>query len=72
MKVVIRTQQASDPIVYPNALGTFQKCDMFCVFFVDKDGERVTHKYPMQNLFRVENSYPESDHGENPPKKDKS
>ena len=64
MRVVIRTQQASDPIVYPDAEGTFQKCDMFCVFFRNSDGIRVTHKYPMLHLFRVENAYPQSDHGE--------
>lgn len=64
MHVTIRTQQASEAIVYPNAEGTFQKCDMFCVFFRAEDGTRKTHKYPLANLFRVENDYPESDHGE--------
>lgn len=64
MIVKIKTQQASEPIIYPNALGTFQKVDMFCVFFMTEDGKRMTHKYPMCNIFRVENEYPTTDHGE--------
>lgn len=62
-RVVVRTQQASEAIEYPAALGTYQKCDLLCVFFVDSQGVRKTHKYPVQNLFRVEEDYPETDKG---------
>lgn len=64
MIVKIHNQHGSDPIVYPEAKACFQKVDMFCVYFTNKDGQGETHKYPMQHIFRVENSYPPSDHGE--------
>ena len=56
MIVKVHNQQSSEPVVYENALGCFQKGDMFCVFF-EKDGKKLTHKYPMIHIFRVENDY---------------
>ena len=61
-RIEVHTQQSSAPIVYENALGGFQKCDFYCVFFM-QDGERQTHMYPIQNIFRIQKDYEERKHG---------
>jgi hypothetical protein len=64
MRVKIHTQQSSTPVTYPDAECIFEKCSMMCVVFTGEHG-RTTHKYPIQNIFRIENDYPVVDHGKN-------
>ena len=59
MKIEIQRNETSQPIVYAKAINAYTKGQMYCVLF-EKDGERVTHKFPMCSLFRVIEEYPES------------
>lgn len=58
MKVAIQRNETSQPIVY-NVLNAYTKGPMYCVMF-EKDGKRVTHKYPLCTLFRVVEDYNET------------
>lgn len=58
MKVEIQRNETSKPIPY-DAVNCYTKGPMYCVMF-EKDGERMTHKYPIQSLFRVCEEYNES------------
>lgn len=59
MKIKVLRNETSNPIVYEAAIDAYTKGNMYCVLFVDKEGNRVVHKYPMCSLFRVEEEYPE-------------
>ena len=59
MKIEIQRNETSFPIIYEYVLNAYTKGNMYCVLF-EKDGERVTHKYPLCSLFRVIEGYPES------------
>ena len=60
MKIKIQRNETSYPIVYENVLNAYTKGPMYCILF-EKDGERLTHKYPLVSLFRVIESYPDSE-----------
>ena len=47
------------PIVYENAINAYTKGKLYCVLF-EKDGKRVTHKYPIRSIFRVVEDYGDS------------
>ena len=64
MFVSIHLQSASEPIEYHEALGCFEKGRMFCVYFRNSEGEKMTDKYPIQNIHKVRNSYTTQDRGE--------
>ena len=59
MKIEIQRNETSYPIVYENVENAYTKGRMYCVMFI-KNGERVTHKYPTESLFRVIEDYNES------------
>jgi len=59
MIIEIQRNETSMPIVYKSALNAYTKGLMYCVLF-EKDGERVTHKYPQCSLFRVIEEYSDS------------
>ncbi len=56
MKIEIQRNETSFPIVYENAENAYTKGPMYCVLF-EKDGARVTHKYPLCSLFRIIEDY---------------
>lgn len=58
MKVEIQRNETSQPIVY-DAMNAYTKGPMYCVLF-EKDGQRITHKFPLCSLFRVIEEYNES------------
>lgn len=59
MKIEIQRNESSQPLVYENAINAYTKGAMYCVLF-EKDGQRVTHKYPVCSIFRVIEDYPVS------------
>ncbi len=58
MKIEIQRNETSQPIVY-DAMNAYTKGPMYCVLF-EKDGKRITHKYPVCSIFRVIEEYNES------------
>lgn len=58
-RIEIQRNETSNPIVYDDAINAYTKGPMYCVLF-EKDGKRVTHKFPLCSLFRVIEMYPES------------
>lgn len=59
MKIEIQRNETSQPIVYETALNAYTKGPMYCVLF-EKDGKRVTHKYPVCSIFRIIEDYLDS------------
>lgn len=55
MKIEIQRNETSRPLEY-DAINAYTKGPMYCVMF-EKDGERVTHKFPLCSLFRVIEQY---------------
>ena len=51
--VQILLHRASLPMIYVNVVNTYTKDDLFCVMQVC-DGKRVVHKYPIGDIFRIE------------------
>jgi hypothetical protein len=60
MNVEIQLKESSNPIVYENAINAYTKGPLYCVLFVNSSGRRVTHKFPVQSIFRIIEDYPES------------
>ena len=56
MKIEIQRNESSQPLIYENVLNAYTKGNMYCVMFI-KDGERITHKFPLCSLFRVVEDY---------------
>ena len=59
MKIEIQRNETSQPIIYENVLNAYTKGPMYCVLF-EKDGKRVTHKYPQCSIFRIIEDYNDS------------
>lgn len=59
MRVEIQRNETSQPIVYEAALNAYTKGPMYCVLF-ERDGKRITHKFPLCSIFRVIEDYQES------------
>jgi len=55
MNIEIQRNETSQPLVY-EALNAYTKGPMYCVLF-EKDGKRITHKFPLCSLFRVIEDY---------------
>jgi len=55
INVEIQRNETSQPLEYV-AINAYTKGPMYCVLF-EKDGKRVTHKYPLCSLFRVIEDY---------------
>lgn len=55
MRVSIHRNETSQPIEY-EALNAYTKGEMYCVL-IEKDGERLVHKYPLNQIFRVVEGY---------------
>lgn len=58
MKIEIQRNETSQPLVY-DALNAYTKGPMYCVL-IEKDGQRITHKFPLCSLFRVIEDYNDS------------
>lgn len=56
MKIEIQRNESSQPLVYEGVINAYTKGPMYCVMF-EKDGQRVTHKFPLCSLFRVIEDY---------------
>lgn len=57
MKVIYRLEKTSQSIVIDNVLNTYQKGDFYCIYFIDKNSERVVKKIPIDHLFDVDEPY---------------
>jgi hypothetical protein len=62
MKIEIQRNETSLPHVYEGVINAYTKGPMYCVLF-EKDGKRMTHKFPLCSLFRVIEDYPDSKKG---------
>lgn len=58
MQIEIQRNETSQPLMY-DALNAYTKGPMYCVLF-EKEGKRITHKFPLCSLFRVIEEYNES------------
>ncbi len=56
MKIEIQRNESSQPLVYENVINAYTKGNMYCVL-IEKDGQRITHKYPLCSIFRVIEDY---------------
>lgn len=56
MRVHVHLKHQSKPVKYPQVKNAYQKGDLYCIMLPD----RVVHKYPLVDLFRVE-ELPDSD-----------
>lgn len=59
MKVKIQRNESSLPIIYDNVINAYTKGKLYCVLF-DNEGQRKTHKFPINSIFRIVEDYPES------------
>lgn len=55
MKVKLYLQQMARPKEY-DAANLYTKGELLCIEFT-QDGQRLVHKYPLCNVFRVEQEY---------------
>jgi len=53
MKVKIWFQLSSQPINFENVYATYQKGDLICIGYKDKDGKQAVNKYPIAHLFAI-------------------
>jgi hypothetical protein len=64
MKVEIQRIESSVAIVYepPNqtVLNTYTKGELFCVMFLNSEGQRKTHKFPISQIFKICEDYNDS------------
>lgn len=49
--------EQSNPIEYENIINCYTKGNLYCVYFEDDKGDNKVHKYPLMNIFRVEEVY---------------
>lgn len=61
IRVSVHLKSQSQPIEYPQAVNTYQKMGLFCVYL---ESEKV-HKFPLQNIWRIVEDY--GDHGRSEP-----
>lgn len=59
MQIEIQRNETSFPIVYSDVINAYTKGPLYCVLF-EKDGKRVTHKYPLCSIFRLVEDYSDS------------
>ena len=52
MKVKLYLNETSQPIEYEDVNNTYQKGEMFCIYF-----DNLVHKYPVKKIWRVEETY---------------
>jgi hypothetical protein len=60
MKIEIQRNESSNPIVYDNAINAYTKGKLYCVLFINSENRRVTHKFPINSIFRIVEDYPDS------------
>jgi hypothetical protein len=60
MKIEVQRNESSLPLIYDEVINAYTKGNMYCILFVNKANERVTHKFPLCSLFRVIEDYPDS------------
>jgi hypothetical protein len=56
MKIEIQRNESSYPIVYESVINAYTKGPLYCILF-EKDGKRITHKFPIITLFRIVEDY---------------
>ncbi len=56
MIVLIWRERTSKPVKY-DAIDAYQKGDMYCVTYIDKNQIKAVDKYPIDHLFRVTEEY---------------
>jgi len=60
MTIEIQRNESSLPHVYENVINAYTKGQLYCVLFVNSQGKRVTHKFPLCSIFRIIEDYPDS------------
>ena len=60
MTIEIQRNESSYPIKYEDVINAYTKGPMYCIMFENKQGERVTHKFPLVSIFRVIEDYSKS------------
>ena len=60
-KIEIQLLQSSQPIVYEKTINAYTKGNLYCILFINSKKERVTHKFPLMNIFRIIEEYPNSE-----------
>lgn len=56
MNILVRRNETSQGIPYLGVLNAYTKGPMYCILF-EENGKRVTHKYPLCSIFRIEEDY---------------
>ncbi len=54
--VYVWNEKQNNPIIHRNAK-TYEKGGMFCVYEPEK---QVTYKYPISNIWRIRETYPDT------------
>ena len=54
MKIIVHLLSQSKGIEYPNVTNAYTKDGMYCIY---KEDAKLVHKYPLVNIFRIEESY---------------
>lgn len=60
MRIEVQRENSSEAIVYEQVINAYVKGPFYCILFTNSQGNRVTHKFPWMQLFRVIEDYPES------------
>ena len=56
-KLFVQLDRSSQPVEYKNVITTYQKGDLFCIAYINKDDEKWVDKYPIQNIFRTRQTF---------------
>jgi hypothetical protein len=60
MTVKIQLKDQSQPTEYYDVLNTYVKAGFFCIYVleeVDETEEKMVYKYPIQDIWRIKESY---------------
>lgn len=57
MFVVVHLKETSRKLSYGMAENTYVKGPFYCVYFKDDTGAKYVHKFPIADIWRVEESY---------------
>jgi len=55
--VKIHLEKQGSGVTYTNVKNCYQKGSMYCVEFINDEGSRKVHKYPIDHIFRTEEPY---------------
>ena len=60
LRIEIQRNESSLPLIYDEGvINAYTKGGLYCILF-EKNGQRITHKFPLVSIFRIIENYPES------------